>query len=259
MLPILKEAAQIPGLFKEIYGDLAKPGVTQVGKALGAILGLGNTILWPVYLVNEKARVALESNLEKYRRKMETVPEEEVVEVPPDIGIPITDKMGYVTNEELSDMYVELLVKASSYKTANLAHPSFTNVIDNLSPDEAIIFKEIAPAIKIPILSGRLLIKGKSEWKDIHPTLLTGLEIIKGLSFPKNIVAYVSNFEGLGLLEVLREVFIVNDALYEKLESIYRPGHEKMEYDKEKYELHYLRGQVRLTPYGQMFYEAAIK
>ena len=34
MLPILKEASQVPGLFKEIYGDLAKPGVSQVGKAL---------------------------------------------------------------------------------------------------------------------------------------------------------------------------------------------------------------------------------
>ena len=31
---ILKEAAQAPSFLKEVYGDLAKPGVTEVGKAL---------------------------------------------------------------------------------------------------------------------------------------------------------------------------------------------------------------------------------
>ena len=29
MLPILKELAEVPGLLKEIYGDLAKPGVAR--------------------------------------------------------------------------------------------------------------------------------------------------------------------------------------------------------------------------------------
>jgi hypothetical protein len=32
-------------LLKEIYTDLAKPGVSQVGLAIGTILGLGNTAL----------------------------------------------------------------------------------------------------------------------------------------------------------------------------------------------------------------------
>ena len=65
MLPILTEAAQIPGLLKEIYGDLAKPGVTQVGKALSTIIGLGNTLLWPIQILNERAKLTLADNLNK--------------------------------------------------------------------------------------------------------------------------------------------------------------------------------------------------
>ena len=54
LLPMIKEALQLPGLLKEIYGDALKPGVSQVGKALGTILGLGTTVLLPVYWVNER-------------------------------------------------------------------------------------------------------------------------------------------------------------------------------------------------------------
>jgi hypothetical protein len=52
MLPmIVKSIASVPELMKEIYSDLAKPGVSQVGKNLGCILGLGNTALYPIYLL----------------------------------------------------------------------------------------------------------------------------------------------------------------------------------------------------------------
>jgi len=39
-------------LIKEIYGDLAKPGVTQVGNALGTVIGLLNTCLSPIKYLN---------------------------------------------------------------------------------------------------------------------------------------------------------------------------------------------------------------
>ena len=88
-LPILREATQIPGLLKDIYGDLAKPGVEQVGKALGTVLGLGNTILWPLTMLNERARIALEKNLEKYRRQLDG--KDKIVEVSPEVGVPVLE------------------------------------------------------------------------------------------------------------------------------------------------------------------------
>ena len=77
-LPILKEALQVPGLLKEIYGDALKPGVSQVGKALGTVLGLGNTILLPIYLLNERTKLIVEKNLEQYRESLKDVPEAEI-------------------------------------------------------------------------------------------------------------------------------------------------------------------------------------
>jgi len=128
---------KIPGLLVEIYGDLAKPGVQQVGKALGTVFGLGNTILWPIHLANERSRLYLERNLQDYRARLENLPEEKVVPVAPEIGVPIAEKLTYVRDMKLADMYVTLLTKASNVDTVADAHPSFVNIINNLSPDEA--------------------------------------------------------------------------------------------------------------------------
>jgi hypothetical protein len=118
-----------------------KPDVSQVGKALGTVLGLGNTILLPIYLLNERTRLVVESNLEKYRLTLKNVHEAEIVPVRPEVGVSILEKLMYVTDDELSDFYINLLSKASTVQTAGLAHPGFIHIINCLSPDEAILLK----------------------------------------------------------------------------------------------------------------------
>jgi hypothetical protein len=108
------------GLIKEIYGDLVKPGVTQVGKAVETILGLGNTILWPLQMLNGRAKIALENNFEKYREQLKDVSEADIISVRPEVGVPILEKLAYVTDDEISQLYINLLAKASSAQTAQL-------------------------------------------------------------------------------------------------------------------------------------------
>ncbi len=255
MLPILKELAEVPGLLKEIYGDLAKPGVAQVGKALSTILGLGNTILWPFALLNERAKIALENNLEKYRQQLKQVPQDRIAEVPPEVGVPIAEKLAYVTDDQLSGLYINLLAKASTLDYAHTAHPSFVNVISNLSPDEALLLQHIRE--DRPFVEARLSKKGKTEWHTLG-LLLTGLEVKTKLSYPQNIVAYLSNFEGLGLINIRHDVFIAHPPLYEELENIYRPQFEMVPHDKEAVELRFERGKIVLTPFGNLFITACL-
>ena len=131
------------GLLKEIYGDLAKPGVVQVGKALETILGLGNTILIPLQLLNAKGKLIVENNLNVYRQKLEDIDDANIIGVSPEIGVPIIEKLTYVTNEQLVELYTELLKKASIESQCSNAHPNFLNIINSLSPDEAVLIKAI--------------------------------------------------------------------------------------------------------------------
>src|SRR5262245_16064685 len=135
-----KEALKI---LPEIYGDLAKPGVRQAGIALETVIGLCNTVLLPIRIANAWAQIVFNRNIEKYAEEIKHLPEEKVASVPPEIGVPILERLSYVTNEELSDLYVNLLAKASCVDTAQFAHPGFVNIVNNLSPDEAVLLKEM--------------------------------------------------------------------------------------------------------------------
>jgi Abortive infection alpha len=257
MLPILKEVTQIPGLLKEVYGDLAKPGVNQVGKALSTVIGLGNTILWPIALLNERSKLALEKNLERYRQQLENIPPEQIAEVPPEIGVGIAEKLSYVSDEQLSDLYINLLAKASTQGTAHQAHPSFVNVINNLSPDEALLLQQLKLG-DIPFVEVRLVNNAKGDWHTMGQ-LLTGIETKVKLYFPANIVVYLSNFEGLGLINIRYDLYIATpDNLYANIESIYRPGFENMPFNKETQRLTFEKGKIEVTPLGRLFVSACL-
>ena len=254
-LELLRTVAQSPKILHEIYGDLAKPGVKQVGLALAAVLGLGNTILWPVGVLNERARIALEANLEKYRKKMKGVSEEEVCEVAPEIGVPIAEKLSYVTNEKLSEMYVELLAKASHIQNANTAHPSFVNIINNISPDEAIMLKSIRPLRGVPYISVRLQKKDKNEWNTLHPMMLN-LSCLAELTYPGNSAAYLSNLEGLGVLDILSDIFMIGEGIYEPIEEKANNNFASFTKNIPDRELVFKRGKIELTSFGHLFLQA---
>lgn len=256
-LQLVKELSKVPSLLPEIYGDLLKPGVKQVGKALESIIGLGNTVLWPITLANDRARIALERNMEKYRSQIEDVPEEKIIHVAPEVGVPIAEKLSYVRDEQLSDLYINLLAKASTVDTAHFAHPSFVNIINNLSPDEAVLLKELHNKPKIPFVTATIAKKGTTHYAQVGD-LLTGLETKIKLSFSDNIEAYMSNFEGLGLIVIHRESYMVGEGIYDSLEKLYRPKIDAMPFDNSTHEIKFKRGRIQVTTYGDLFLKACL-
>ncbi|MHB1320930.1 MAG: DUF4393 domain-containing protein [Acidithiobacillus ferrivorans] len=240
---------------KELYGDLAKPGVQQAGKALSTIIGLGNTVLWPVALLNEKSKIALENNLEKYRLKMEKVSEEDTCEVPPEIGVPIAEKLSYVTNEALSEMYIELLANASQHQNANVAHPSFVNVITNISPDEAILIRSIRNMPGIPFIEVRLTVKNKNVWTSLD-AMKPGLLCFNELRYPNNVHAYLSNLEGLGTLQIRQDIFMVGENIYEPLEANAKATYGHIEKQVPDRTITFQRGQIEITPFTRLLMKA---
>lgn len=263
-LELAKEAMKLPALLPEIYGDLLKPGVKQVGLALETVFGLCNTVFLPLAIGNERARIVLKRNLEKYRAQIEHLPEEKVASVPPEIGIPIAEKLSYVTDEELSDMYVNLLAKASCVDTARFAHPAFVHIINNLSPDEALLLKEVDRRghDPIPFLSARWIRKEPREYIEFAP-MLSKLEVVVPLAFPQNLLAYFSNLAGLGIVRIERTALARMDAVYRELQEFYLPLFEK--YMKEtivhpkNFESESEYGRIELTPFGKLFLDPCLK
>jgi hypothetical protein len=258
LIPILAKAATEEKLLTQIYGDLAKPGVSQVGRALGTLLGLGNTILWPVQLLNERSRIVLEANLERCREKMSSIPEDNISPIPPEIGVPIVEKLSHVTDPDLRELYTNLLARASNADTQPQAHPSFVNVLNNISPDEALLIRQFKmQGGQIPFVSARLIDPTKNHWLqlvDVHFSLAPETK----LAFSDNLPAYVSNLEGLGLIDIRRDIFVVPESVYDPLTNELTTRFQHIPQAGPFTTFRCERGKIEVTRFGWLFISACI-
>ena len=252
-LEVAHEALKVPGLLVEIYGDLAKPGVQQVGKALGTVFGLGNTVLWPIHWANERSRLYLERNLEDYRSRLESLPEEKVIAVAPEIGVPIAEKLTYVRDTKLADMYITLLASASNVDLVADAHPSFVNVINNLSPDEAQLLEAFIDNDGIEFVTAKWAAKGMYSFAG---DLLIAPEHLGSLVFPNNSPAYLSNLAGLGLVSIHPEREIHGSTVYPELESYWTKQFPASRAPDPDRTLKFERGAICTTKFGLQFIHA---
>lgn len=255
---VFQEALKVPALLVKIYGDLARPGVRQVGKAMETVLGLGNTILWPIAYANERSRLALEKNLEKYRQKLESTPDEKVIPVAPEIGVPIAERLAYVSDEKLSDLYVRLLAKASNVDNVDQAHPSFVNVINNLSPDEATVLEYFTKANDLPFLRAKAVIPSTGTFSVMADLIVTE-SMAASIRFPRNMAAYFSNLSGLGLVTIHHGTYIEGSSVYEEIESQNKEEAEKHMNSVEGWKdrkLEFEKCVVVITSFGRQFIRA---
>jgi hypothetical protein len=261
MIPeLIKEIITTPGLIKELYGDLAKPGVQQVGSAIGGILGLGNTILYPLHLANGYTDSALKKNLEIFRSKLENIPIENITSVSAEIGVPILEKLTYVVDATISDMFIELLAKASNNETVSFAHPNFIKILEAISPDEAnfvsSIFAEhreietVIPAIEIRLNNDN----PNTGWSAVIEGYISH-NYKKNLRYPDNLNEYLSNLISLGVLKLQmnRRLEPVADNYpsiwsdYMSVDNFYHAYQDRLQYGE---------GVITITDFGKSFLRA---
>jgi len=244
-------------ILKDIYGDLAKPSVQKVGIALSAVFGLGVTIMWPLMLLNERARIALESNLQKYSEKLEDVPSDEITVVPPEVAMPILEKLSYVTNEHISELYIELLAKASTKGENNLAHPSFVNILNSISPDEALILNNIQGIKYLPYVR---IVAEISNMRIITVEDLVVLFSELQLVFPQNIKAYISNLASFGIFEIMPNSKL-QDEMYVEHKKYFDLKHDSLQKSNHSSEnnakgYRFDKGTIAITDFGELFLSA---
>ncbi len=112
---------------------------------LSTVVGFfNNVVLYPV----KKANLTFKYKLEKFREDLETkiaqIPQENLQVPPTMIAGPVMESLKYTYDEEeLRDMYENLLASAMDNRFANKAHPSFVETIKQMSPLDSIVLKAI--------------------------------------------------------------------------------------------------------------------
>lgn len=256
-------AVKAPELLKEIYGDLAKPGVLQVGKALETVLSLGNNLLLPIRLLNETSRSFEQKKFEEIAQRFNAIPIEDIVEVRPEIGTPILEKLSYTDDPVLREMFIELLAQASDKKKINQAHPAFVGIIQNITPDEAILLKHLKSSKSFPYMWVWEKASDEGSYRKLLDFIM---DIPDEMIFPSNIPIYLSNLTGLGLIETDEGKFSPDLNAYEEIFNHIKSNIPNVQAG-EQFELGVKRpvgsiiaskGLITVLPFGRAFQSACI-
>ena len=170
MLDVTAEIAK--EIAKDAYDDVGKPVMKPTGELVSLIPRAIKAALYPL----EKWVLQKEYNVAETKRlleeKLQNTPPELIESPEPHIAVPAMQYISYcMDNEELREMYANLLANSMNKVIKNGVHPGFVEIIKQLSPDEAKILKYINSHKTIPTITLR--------YEDDNGS---GIDIIKNFS-----------------------------------------------------------------------------
>lgn len=130
---------------KDVYTDTVKPTAKNVGDFFGTLSGFfSNVVLYPLKKLNIKYQQRAIAFEKQMQEKYNNIPEDDRVEPQLHIVGPAMESLKYnIMDEDLSEMFSNLLVSNLDGKTQKLCTPAFINIIEQLSPIDAKVYKEI--------------------------------------------------------------------------------------------------------------------
>lgn len=253
-LDIAKETAK--AVTKEVYADVGHPIAKPTGELVGLVPRAIRAALAPVekWVLEREYNVAETKKL--LEEKLKNIPPEQIEAPEAYIAVPALQNISYcMDNDELRDMYANLLANSMTSIVKNGVHPGFVDIIKQLSPDEAKILRYFATENVIPTITLRYENNDGS-----------GISVVKNFSNVGELTQcenqytvnkYFDNLNRLGLVESSEVMSSLTDkTLYEPLKKhsyiktriadsvVKKAGFEKYEI-KEEY--------MSITDYGREF------
>jgi len=129
---------------KELYVDLLRPAATELGKNLLTVTELVTIAFGPLRaLVAGLKQVEIWLGEALQQRLGSVAPEELQTPASFIAGQVLLQLPFCVGAEQLRDMYANLLASAMKVSVAHDVHPAFVQVIQQLTPDEALVLQKI--------------------------------------------------------------------------------------------------------------------
>lgn len=203
---VIQDTANALGLgsvIPEAYRDLLQPSAREVGAGLMVVARAVRIALAPIEATvwgYDRIRDWLEVRL---TAKLAMTPPENIVRSPGHISGPTVLNLHFAADEdELREMYANLLATSMDRARVSAAHPAFVSIIQQLSSDEARIlsaissrestdlFQEVLGSNGFPRSGGEWLF---SQWRSFCASL--------ELQAEENADAYLDNLVRLRILE----------------------------------------------------------
>lgn len=139
--------------------------VSQTDGVLSTVVGFFNhVVLYPIKKANISFRYKLEDFERDLQQKISQIPEENLQEPPVMIAGPTLEALRYTYDEyELREMYENLLASAMDSRENGKVHPSFVDIIKQMSSFDAILLKSICEKRQFMCADIDFVIKGTTN------------------------------------------------------------------------------------------------
>lgn len=244
-----------------VYQDLAQPSVKQIGGALATITQTVNIALAPI-----KALVWGYDQIENFvttrvSEKLKNIPKENIITPQPQLAGPTVEALRYTGHDNnLRELFANLLATAMDKSTFQNAHPGYVEIIKNLSSDEALVLKAFIEKDSYPIINASFKILENKD-SGSYPLLskYSHLDKITSLTNSSLLPSYLDNLCRLGLLEIPPYVSYTNNNKYKEIEEDEFWNSIKEKAQKVGKEISFEQGIIRLTSYGELFIQHVVK
>ena len=251
---ILVESAKAVAI--EGYNDTFKPALKSIGNVVALPFQVVDAVLTKPKLWVAEKQYNYERTREILAEKLKDTPIEKIV--PPEnyVAVPALQQISYCfDSDELRDMYANLLASSMNIDTKYTVHPSFVDIIKQLTPDEAKLLKKLSVGSEYPLIDVILRVKNGGYITLVH----NFTDIAENVcDCPNEIFSYLDNFERLKLIEIPRELYLTAEQLYKPLEE-----HEYIKsllnkpiQEGEKIEIE--KGKFGLTSFGKNFIKVCL-
>ena len=245
----------VTGLVKAVpvYQDVVQPAAKEIGVGLQKTVQLAlapiSGLVWGFDKIKDFVGTSVAKRLEK-------VSPEKIITPLPQIAGPALEALKYTGHDEkLREMFAKLLATAMDEKTATTAHPSFVEIIRQLSSDEAKICHLMKKQGEFVVVS--LFEEDNTSYRFVVENYST-LGYAASCQFPTKIQEYLGNLSRLGLLEIVYHGEPVEIERYKELEEHldFREALERIAAAKCKPVFE--RGDIGVTAFGEQFMEACV-
>ncbi len=128
-----------------VYQDAIQPAAKEVGTVLQTMAKTIHVALAPLSLLvwgYDRISEYLETALTE---RLKGIPPEQIVTPNPSVAVPALEAMRYTAHEpSLRELFANLLATAMDKDTSEKIHPAFVEIIRQMTPDEARIFRIVA-------------------------------------------------------------------------------------------------------------------
>jgi hypothetical protein len=191
--------------------------------------------------------------------KVADIPEEHLATPSPSVAIPAMQGLSYAIEEpDLKEMYLNLLATATDERVKDNAHPSFAEIIKQLSPREATLLLEVLRQSVLPVV--RLMLKAAVEDQGESTALSHLIEIenveTREPSEEPLLPVWIDNWIRLGLIDVDYMRKLTAENRYDWVEG--RPEYIRLVGvdPRGKEGIRVAHGLLRVTDFGNRFVAA---